>query len=82
MTETVKEIMKGIVGMAKKVGVGDAFFRNRTKYHVFFSLYLFFPLFAIFLLRENYSLESQQCALCVLLITVVKMRTMGDGVSL
>ena len=25
MTETVKEIMKGIVGMAKKVGVGEGF---------------------------------------------------------
>ena len=49
---------------------------------MFSSLSFFFPLFAIFLLRENYSLESQQCALYVLLITVVKMRTMGDGVSL
>ena len=63
-------------------GGGNAFFRNRTKYHVFSLSLFFFPLFAIFLLRENYSPESQQCALYVLLITVVKMRTMGDGVSL
>lgn len=69
-------------GRSSKKG-GGMLFLGTGQNIMFSSLSVFFsPLFAIFLLRENYSLECQQCALYVLLITVVKMRTMGDGVSL
>lgn len=61
---------------------GKMLFLGSEQNIMFSSLSLSFSFFAIFLLRENYSLEGQQCALCVLLITVVKMRATGDGVSL